>query len=225
MRDTDPDMLGRLLGLNRPIVMGILNVTPDSFSDGGQFVDPMRRSSTPGADRGRRRHYRHRRRIHSPYGGAQPIGLEEELRRLTPVLPTVAAARQAGVDRHHEARGRAVGAGRRRRHRQRCLGPAARAGHGARGRRPRRGRWSSCTTATRPIRRSTSSPTSTPSFPIPSISRRGQALRATRSCSIPASASARRRSRACRRSRGSKRSRNSSFRSWSARRANGSSIP
>jgi dihydropteroate synthase len=26
--------------LNRPLVMGIVNVTPDSFSDGGQFVDP-----------------------------------------------------------------------------------------------------------------------------------------------------------------------------------------
>ena len=30
---------GRSLVLNRPIVIGILNVTPDSFSDGGQFVD------------------------------------------------------------------------------------------------------------------------------------------------------------------------------------------
>ena len=29
---------GRLLDLSSPIVMGILNVTPDSFSDGGQFV-------------------------------------------------------------------------------------------------------------------------------------------------------------------------------------------
>lgn len=30
----------RLLDLTRPIVMGVLNVTPDSFSDGGRFVDP-----------------------------------------------------------------------------------------------------------------------------------------------------------------------------------------
>ncbi|MRS12803.1 MAG: dihydropteroate synthase [Actinobacteria bacterium] len=29
------------LGLARPLVMGILNVTPDSFSDGGRFLDPL----------------------------------------------------------------------------------------------------------------------------------------------------------------------------------------
>ncbi len=29
----------RILDLNRPLVMGILNVTPDSFSDGGRFLD------------------------------------------------------------------------------------------------------------------------------------------------------------------------------------------
>ena len=34
------DTLARLLSLGRPLVMGILNVTPDSFSDGGQFFDP-----------------------------------------------------------------------------------------------------------------------------------------------------------------------------------------
>ncbi len=28
--------------LNTPRIMGILNVTPDSFSDGGQFIDPLR---------------------------------------------------------------------------------------------------------------------------------------------------------------------------------------
>src|SRR5277367_5630164 len=35
-----PDALSRLLALGRPLVMGILNVTPDSFSDGGQYLDP-----------------------------------------------------------------------------------------------------------------------------------------------------------------------------------------
>src|SRR5262249_62384866 len=35
-----PDRLARLLALGRPIVMGVLNVTPDSFSDGGHFLDP-----------------------------------------------------------------------------------------------------------------------------------------------------------------------------------------
>lgn len=33
---------GRLLVLERPLVMGILNVTPDSFSDGGLYLDPDR---------------------------------------------------------------------------------------------------------------------------------------------------------------------------------------
>src|SRR5476649_931485 len=31
---------GRALSLEHPLVMGILNVTPDSFSDGGQFLSP-----------------------------------------------------------------------------------------------------------------------------------------------------------------------------------------
>ena len=38
-RASDP--LARLLAAGRPVVMGILNLTPDSFSDGGQFVDPQ----------------------------------------------------------------------------------------------------------------------------------------------------------------------------------------
>ena len=33
---------GAEIVLARPLVMGILNVTPDSFSDGGQFADPER---------------------------------------------------------------------------------------------------------------------------------------------------------------------------------------
>ena len=66
--------------------MGVLNVTPDSFSDGGQFSAPeralaqARRMIAEGADiidigaESTR-----------PYG-AQPISAEEELRRLRPVL-------------------------------------------------------------------------------------------------------------------------------------------
>ena len=34
------NLLARLIGLGRPVVMGILNVTPGSFSDGGRFFDP-----------------------------------------------------------------------------------------------------------------------------------------------------------------------------------------
>ena len=28
--------------IQRPLVMGVINVTPDSFSDGGQYDDPVR---------------------------------------------------------------------------------------------------------------------------------------------------------------------------------------
>ena len=50
------DALASLLALHRPLVMGILNVTPDSFSDGGAFVDPAaaiahaQRMAADGAD-------------------------------------------------------------------------------------------------------------------------------------------------------------------------------
>ena len=33
------DCAGRSLALDRPRVMGILNLTPDSFSDGGQWLE------------------------------------------------------------------------------------------------------------------------------------------------------------------------------------------
>ena len=29
-----------VLRLDEPVIMGVLNVTPDSFSDGGQYMDP-----------------------------------------------------------------------------------------------------------------------------------------------------------------------------------------
>ncbi|MEZ7904784.1 MAG: dihydropteroate synthase, partial [Aquiluna sp.] len=31
-----------MTGWTRPLLMGVLNVTPDSFSDGGQFLEPAR---------------------------------------------------------------------------------------------------------------------------------------------------------------------------------------
>jgi dihydropteroate synthase len=84
--------LARLLATGRPAVMGILNVTPDSFSDGGRFFDPGRALEHAGqmvgagadiidvgAESSR------------PYGGAVPVSLAEEMRRLEPVLPGVVA--------------------------------------------------------------------------------------------------------------------------------------
>ncbi len=83
--------LAQLLGAGRPIVMGVLNVTPDSFSDGGRFLDPdaaiehARRMVAEGADiidigaESTR-----------PYGTATPVSPSEEVRRLAPVLAAVA---------------------------------------------------------------------------------------------------------------------------------------
>jgi dihydropteroate synthase len=72
-----------------PAVMGVLNITPDSFSDGGQFLAPeralvqARRMIAEGADiidigaESTR-----------PYGAA-PISADEELQRLQPILADV----------------------------------------------------------------------------------------------------------------------------------------
>jgi dihydropteroate synthase len=72
--------------------MGILNITPDSFSDGGQFLDPpaaidhARRLIAEGADL-----IDIGAESTRPYGGAQPVTLDEEIARLTPVLPAAVA--------------------------------------------------------------------------------------------------------------------------------------
>lgn len=83
--------LRALLSLERPVVMGILNVTPDSFSDGGHHLTPTdalaqaRRLIADGADiidigaESTR-----------PYG-AEPVSAEDERRRLAPVLRDVVA--------------------------------------------------------------------------------------------------------------------------------------
>jgi len=73
----------------RPAVMGVLNVTPDSFSDGGRFVSPAnaiahgRRLVAEGADLvdvgGE-----------STRPGAEKVGESEELRRVVPVLEGLA---------------------------------------------------------------------------------------------------------------------------------------
>ncbi|UGA48790.1 dihydropteroate synthase [Bradyrhizobium quebecense] len=84
-------VLPALLSRSYPAVMGILNVTPDSFSDGGQFIAPeqalaqARRLITEGADiidigaESTR-----------PYG-SQPVTAEAEMARLKSVLAEVVA--------------------------------------------------------------------------------------------------------------------------------------
>src|SRR5260221_4223355 len=86
----DHPVLQALLSRPHPAVMGVLNVTPDSFSDGGQFVAPeralaqARRMIAEGADiidigaESTR-----------PYGDAQAVSVEEELNRLRPVLAEI----------------------------------------------------------------------------------------------------------------------------------------
>ena len=76
----------------RPLVMGVLNVTPDSFSDGGKFLDlaaalaQAKRLIAEGADiidigaESTR-----------PYGGAAPVSADEERKRLVAILPAVIA--------------------------------------------------------------------------------------------------------------------------------------
>jgi dihydropteroate synthase len=87
----DFQVKGQRLALDRPLLMGIINVTPDSFSDGGRFYDPQRavehaiRLVGEGADLldiG----------AESTRPGAQPVDEQEESRRLIPVVTAVAKA-------------------------------------------------------------------------------------------------------------------------------------
>jgi dihydropteroate synthase len=77
--------------LGRPAVLGVVNVTPDSFSDGGIHLEPgaavaaVRRMLAEGAavvDIGGE----------STRPGAAPVALDEELRRVVPVLEGLAEA-------------------------------------------------------------------------------------------------------------------------------------
>src|SRR5438105_6819441 len=85
---------GRLLTITRPLVMGIVNVTPDSFSDGGRYLDTAAaidhglRLVAEGAD------------IldvggESTRPGSQPIPLDDELLRVLPVIEEL--VRRSGV--------------------------------------------------------------------------------------------------------------------------------
>ena len=85
----DHPVLRALLSRPYPAVMGVLNVTPDSFSDGGQFVAPeralaqARRMIAEGADL-----IDIGAESTRPYG-AQPISADEEMKRLQPILAEV----------------------------------------------------------------------------------------------------------------------------------------
>jgi dihydropteroate synthase len=81
----------RAVDLSRPVVMGVVNVTPDSFSDGGRFFDADAAArhglslAGEGAaliDVGGE----------STRPGADPVGVQEELRRVIPVIERLVAA-------------------------------------------------------------------------------------------------------------------------------------
>jgi dihydropteroate synthase len=98
--------------MDRFRVMGVVNVTPDSFSDAGEFLDPDaaiahgRRLAADGAailDIGGE----------STRPGAQPVDADEELRRVLPVIEALAGGdAQISIDTtKSEVAGRALDAG------------------------------------------------------------------------------------------------------------------
>jgi dihydropteroate synthase len=64
--------------------MGVVNVTPDSFSDGGDFLDPDDAAGAAAHGRGGSGHRRRRRRVDAP--GSAGVTVDEELRRVVPVF-------------------------------------------------------------------------------------------------------------------------------------------
>ena len=85
-RTLDPD----------PVLVGVLNVTPDSFSDGGDFFDPEKAASRAAAmlDEGAQ--------IidvggESTRPGSDPVPPEEEVRRVVPVIRAIFAERPSVI--------------------------------------------------------------------------------------------------------------------------------
>lgn len=100
------------LPLNQPRLMGVVNVTPDSFSDGGDFLDSSLaiqhglKLSDDGAD------------IldvggESTRPGSAPVSIEEELARVIPVIQGLAGEdKLVSIDtRHAEVMRQAISAG------------------------------------------------------------------------------------------------------------------
>jgi dihydropteroate synthase len=92
--------LRALTAQRHPVIMGVLNVTPDSFSDGGRFLDPQaaiahaRAMIDEGADM-----IDVGAESSRPYDDPVAVGADEELRRLAEVLPAVAGlGRPVSID-------------------------------------------------------------------------------------------------------------------------------
>jgi dihydropteroate synthase len=74
------------LALDRPLVMGILNVTPDSFSDGGRWLDPAAAAAHAEAMLAAGADLLDVGAESTRPGRPAPVPAEEEWRRLAPVL-------------------------------------------------------------------------------------------------------------------------------------------
>src|ERR671933_722640 len=92
----DDTKVGSLISGPDPVLMGILNVTPDSFSDGGEFFDlaPAVAQATSMLGEGAR--------IvdvggESTRPGSEPVSPEEELRRSIPVTRGILEIRPEAV--------------------------------------------------------------------------------------------------------------------------------
>ena len=101
------------IDLSKPRVMAIINVTPDSFSDGGSYFpvagntsavmarcEQLLRDGADMLDIGGE----------STRPGAQPVPLDEELARVLPMLRHAVTLGGAGIGRYLQARGDAGGA-------------------------------------------------------------------------------------------------------------------
>jgi dihydropteroate synthase len=83
--------------LARPVIVGILNVTPDSFSDGGAYLDPQAAA----------RHAREMVRegaglidigAETTQPGSAPVSAQEQWRRLSPVLRQLVPSGKSPAD-------------------------------------------------------------------------------------------------------------------------------
>ncbi|NTW79494.1 MAG: dihydropteroate synthase [Geobacteraceae bacterium] len=86
----------RLLSLQRPLIMGILNITPDSFSDGGRCFDPdmayeralqMEAEGADVIDIGGE----------STRPGATPVSSAEEFNRVIPIIEKLAGVLKCAI--------------------------------------------------------------------------------------------------------------------------------
>ena len=126
--------------------MGVLNVTPDSFSDGGRYLDARCSDEASGrAHRRRRGHRRHRRRVDADRARRRFRLPSRSRASSTPSSHAVRRSRPR-LGRHDDRRGRPLRVCARRCDRQRRLVPRGRRSR-SRDRRARADRSSSCTRA------------------------------------------------------------------------------